>query len=130
MEASGFDSFCRSMKTTTTNSLDTLVWLLDVDGHAGALRCSGEFSGGDGNERERRGGSLWRGGMDCGGCEESPGREKRHGATWKALGGDVSSPASSVAFHRAAWVRGARKKTPLPLVGRVGWLGRLRLGDR
>src|SRR4051812_8603241 len=43
LRGSGLDSFCRSMKSTTTNSLETLAWLLDVNGHAGALRCSGEF---------------------------------------------------------------------------------------
>ena len=57
-----------------------------------------------------------------------PGARRGHGEGWKLLGDDVSPPAGSVAFHRAAWVRGARKTTPLPLVGRVGWLGRLRPG--
>src|ERR1041385_6294124 len=52
----------------------------------------------------------------------SPGARRRHGEAWKALDGDVSSTASLVAFHRAAWRRGAGKKTPLPLwAGWAGW---------
>ena len=60
----------------------------------------------------------------------SPGARRKHGEAWNALDGDVSSTAGSVAFLRAAWRRGAGKKTPLPLVGRVGWMGLPRLGDR
>ena len=60
--------------------------------------------------------------MDQDGREASPGARRGHGEAWKALGGDVSPPASSVAFHRASWVRGAGKKTPLPLwAGWAGW---------
>ena len=67
------------------------------------------------------------------GFTASPGAsrcEKRPRGGLEASGGDVACPASSVAFHRAAWRRALGKKTPVPLW--AGWaaVGRLRLGDR
>src|SRR4051812_39600171 len=116
------------MKTRTAIMLDISDGLLRVDGHAGALRCSSEFSDSDGNERKRKRRKFWRGEMNVACSSACPGTRRRHGELWKALDVDVSSTAGSVSFHRAAWRRGAGKKTPVPLVGRVGWLGRLRPG--
>jgi hypothetical protein len=48
------------------NTLDSSAGFLGVDGHAGALRCSGESSGGDGNEHGRRRRRLWREGERSG----------------------------------------------------------------
>jgi hypothetical protein len=118
------------MKTTTTNSLDTLAWLLDVDGREFLRRRAAALSGGDGNEHGRRRRKLWRGGMDSRRLQARPGARRGHGEGWKLLGDDVASPASSVAFHRAAWGRGVGKKTPLPLwAGWAGWAG-FALGSR
>src|ERR1041385_7385293 len=118
------------MKRLAAVLLDTAARLGDDGGYVGSTACSTAVFGQRRNRRRRRRKTTRRGGMDCGGCGGSPGARRRHGGAWKALGVEVSSPASSVAFHRAAWRRGRWKKTPLPLVGRVGWRGRLRLGDR
>jgi hypothetical protein len=42
---SGLDSFCKSVKTTTTKRLDTVLGLLGVNGHACARRRSGVLLG-------------------------------------------------------------------------------------
>src|SRR4051812_49931510 len=90
--------------------------------------CSGGFSVHGENERRREKRWRWRGGMDRGELlGESRHEEVARGGSRQA-GGVAVRPAGSVAFHRAAWRRGTRKKTPVPLVGRVGWLGRLRPG--
>ena len=68
--------------------------------------------------------------MERGSSWASPGVKRWRGGGLQAGWWRGGRPAGSVAFHRAAWGRGRWKKTPLPLVGRVGWLGWLRLGDR
>src|SRR4051812_11948908 len=57
---------------------------------------------------------MRRGGMDADGRAASPGARRRPRGGLEAHGGDVSSSARSVAFHRAAWRRGTGKKTPVP----------------
>src|ERR1041385_2067237 len=110
--------------------MDTLAWLGDDGGHEVFTAWRRRRSGGGRNRRGRGGERARRGGMEEACSRASPGARRRHGEAWKVLGGDVASTAGSVAFHQAAWRRGARKKTPLTLVGRVGWMGRSRLGDR
>src|ERR1041385_419361 len=62
--------------------------------------------------------------MDVACFGASPGARRSHGEAWKVLGGDVASTGGAVAFHQAAWRRGAGKKTPLPLwAGWAGWAG-------
>ena len=81
------------------------------------LRAATNSSAGGGEE-------ALEGGMEEACSRASPGARRRHGEAWKVLGGDVASTAGSVAFHRAAWRRGAGKKTPLPLwAGWAGWAG-------
>ena len=86
--------------------------------------------GGDGNEQRRRRRKLWRGRMDRGELlGESRHEEVARGGSRQA-GGVAFRPAGSVAFHRAAWGRGTRKKTLVPLWAGWAGVGRLRLGDR
>src|SRR4051812_35132423 len=84
--------------------------------------CSGGFSVHGENERRREKRWRWRGGMDRGELlGESRHEEVARGGSRQA-GGVAVRPAGSVAFHRAAWRRGTRKKTSLPLwAGWAGW---------
>src|ERR1041385_3091454 len=88
--------FCSKTKTTAAKTMDRLRRLLGVDGHAGARRRSGVLLGRRRIGRERKGKTTRTGGMEQGGCETSPGREKR------ARGG----------------MEGARRRRVAP-----GWLG-------
>src|SRR4051812_30941428 len=69
--------------------------------------------------------------MDADGRAASPGVRRRPRGGLEAHGGDVSSSARSVAFHRAAWRRGTGKKTPVPLWACwAGWAGFARATGR